>query len=176
MHPMPASPVPALLLSMSALGGCSPALDWRELRPEAGGVVFMLPCKPTVQARKLMLAGSELLLTLHACQAAEITWAMAFADVADPARVGPALQALRDSAAANIGAREPKPLPLTVPGATPQANAGRLEMSGRRADGQPVLEQVAVFAKGTRVYQATAIGPALPAEALEVFFDGLKTP
>jgi hypothetical protein len=172
MHRMRALLPPALLL----LAACSPALDWREWRPEASGLVAMLPCKPAVHARKLMLAGTEVLLTLNACQAAEATWALAFADVADPARVGPALQALRDSAAANIRASESRSLPLAVSGATPQALAGRLALTGQRADGQPVQEQVAVFAKGTRVYQATVIGPKLPAEGLEVFFDGLKTP
>lgn len=166
----------ALLLAALLLAACSPALDWRELRPEDSGAVAMFPCRPASHARRVRLAGGEVLLTLHSCSAADATWALAVADVADPARVGPALDELRRSAAANIAAHETRELAFGVPGATPNAGAGRLALAGRRADGAPVREQVAVFAKGTRVYQATALGPALPAEALEIFFGGLKTP
>jgi hypothetical protein len=166
----------ALLPVALLLAACSPALDWRELRPEDSAAAAMFPCRPSVHARKLPLAGGEVLLTLHACQAGDVTWAFAFADLGDPARVGPALAALRGSAAANIGATEPRALPLSVPGATPHPGSGRDALVGRRADGGPVQSQVAVFAKGTRVYQATAIGPVLPEEGLETFFGGLRTP
>lgn len=166
----------ALLLAALLLAACSPALDWRELRPEDSGVVAMFPCRPASHARKLPLAGGEVLLTLHACQAGEVTWALSHADLGDPGRVSLALDELRRSAAANIGAGEPQALPLAVPGATPYAGSGRSALAGRGADGRAVQSQVAVFAKGTRVFQATAIGPALPAEALQTFFDGLKTP
>ena len=37
-----------------------------------------------------------------------------------------------------------------------------------------MTEQVAVFAKGTRVVQATALGETLEAQALESFFEGLR--
>ena len=171
MHRMRALfPLAALLVA------CSPALDWRELRPEDSGAVASFPCKPASHARRVPLGGAPVLLTLHSCQAAEVTWALAVADVGDPARVGAALQALREGAAANIGAGPGQPLPLAVEGATPQPAAGRLALEGRRTDGQPVRTQVAVFAKGTRVYQATAIGSTLPDEAMEAFFGGLKTP
>lgn len=164
--------IPATL----ALAACSPALDWREMRPEDSGAAAMFPCKPTSHARKVRLTDGEVLLTLHACTAADVTWALATADVADPTRVGPALEELRRSAIDNIGARDPKPLPLTVAGSTPNAQAGRIAFAGRRGDGQAVQEQVAVFAKGTRVYQATVIGAQLPAEGVATFFDGLRTP
>lgn len=168
---MRAFPLAALLLA-----ACSPVLDWRELRPEDSGAVAMFPCRPSVHARSVPLAGGEVRLTLHACQAGEVTWALAFAELGDPARVGPALDELKRSAAANVGATESRPLALAVPGATPYAGSGRQAMRGRRADGAALVSQVAVFAKGTRVYQATAIGPALPEEGLEAFFGGLRTP
>lgn len=165
----------ALALAAVVLAACSPALDWRELRPEDSAAVAMFPCRPSVHARQLPLAGAPVRLTLHACQAGEVTWALAFADLGDPGRVGTALDELRRSAAANVGATEARTLPLAVTGATPWPGSGRQAMSGRRADGAPVQSQVAVFAKGSRVYQATAIGPALPPEALETFFGGLRT-
>jgi hypothetical protein len=51
-----------------------------------------------------------------------------------------------------------------------------MELRGRLPDGRPVLERVAMFSKGTRVYQATMFGAALDAEASETFFGGLRLP
>ena len=175
--PAPRSVLPALLCC-AMLAGCSPAQDWRELRPEGSGATLMFPCKPTHHARDLPLAGAALRLTLHACTAGDdVTWALAVADVVDPARIAATLRALRDSAASNIGAGAPTP-----------AAAGRARRdaeraiqraaayTGQRPTVKPVQMQVAVFTKGTRVYQATVLGRRIGAEAAETFFSALHTP
>ena len=98
------------------------------------------------------------------------------ADLGDPARIGPALQELLGAAVANLSAGPPRPLALDVEGATPHPAAQRVALEGRLPDGRAVQEQVAVFTKGTRVFQATAVGARLPEEGLEIFFGGLRTP
>jgi len=164
----------AVLALLGLLAACSPALDWRELRPEGSGVQLMLPCKPASHARRVQLAGGPTELTLYACTAGGVTWALAFADLQDPARVGPALQALREAAAANLGAAAPQAKALQVDGATPNPASARLALRGQLPDGQAVQEEMAVFAKGTRVYQATCVGPTLPVEDVETFFGSLR--
>lgn len=167
----------AIVLSLAAiLSACTPTYNWREVRPEGSGVVLMMPCKPDSHARRVRLAGGDVRLTLHACSTGEVTWALAEADLGDPTRVGPALAELRRAAADNLGADRETPLPLAVDGATPNPASGRLALQGQLPDGRPVHEQVAVFTRGTRVYQATCVGAQLPAEAVETFFAGLKTP
>ena len=188
-HPLPlAAPAalstaarsgPTLALACAvALGaaGCSPAMNWRELRPEGSGAVLMLPCKPASHARRLPLAGAATELTLYACSAGEVTWAIAFAALGDPARVGAALAELRAAATANLDAGAVETLPLRVEGATPNPASVRLAFSGRLSDGRAVQEQMAVFTKGTRVYQATCVGAQLPADGVETFFGALRTP
>ncbi len=134
-----------------------------------------MPCKPTPQVRSVRLAGQAVRLSLHACSAGGQTWALAYADVRDPAQVGPALAELRDSAAANLGGVQPQERsPLAVPGATPQPASLRWGLAGRLPDGQPVLEEVAVFARGTVVFQATVLGVQLPAEGVATFFESLR--
>lgn len=161
-------------LAAAALAACSPALDWREVRPEGSGVTVLLPCRPSLQERTLPLAGRPVRLLLAACSAGGQTWGVAVADLGDPALVGPALDELRRAAARNIGAAEGRPLPLTVSGATPAAQAGRVALEGRNPEGNAIREQVAVFAHGTRVVQATVLGEQLPAEGVETFFTSLK--
>lgn len=156
------------------LTGCSPTLDWREVRVEGRDAFALLPCKPAAHARQVRLGEGEVRLTLQACQAAGMTWGVASADVIDPGRVGAALQALHEASAGNLAARPGAALPLQVTGATPQAHSGRAAFAGRRPDGQPMQAQVAVFSRGTVVYQATVLGERLSAEAADTFFGSLK--
>jgi hypothetical protein len=84
------------------------------------------------------------------------------------------LDDLRAAAIANLGAASARPVPGRVEGETPNPYAGRFEITGRLPDGGVVREQLAVFAKGTRVFQATALGARLDDQALEAFFGGLR--
>jgi hypothetical protein len=156
------------------LTACAPALDWREVRPAGTVATLLMPCKPAIQERTLVLAGAPVRLSLLACTAEGQTWGLAHADVADPARVGAALAELRQAAAANVAGGTAEPVPLLVPGATPQAASLRVRFDGRLPDGRSVQVQVAVFAQGTRVFQATALGERLAAEASETFFGSVR--
>jgi len=153
---------------------CAPALDWREVRPVGGGIVLLMPCKPDSHARQVQLGPDTVRLELHACTAGGTTWALAFADVGDPARVAAALVELQASAARNLAAAELRQLPLKAEGATPNPASERVQLQGQMPDGRAVTEQVAVFAKGTRVYQAVALGAVLDAEAVDSFFGSLR--
>jgi hypothetical protein len=154
--------------------GCAPALDWREVRAEDGPVVALMPCKPKALRREVSLAGAGVTLTLQACDAAHRTWALASAEVADPARVGPVLFALRRAALANLGVAAPRvEQRFVVAGATPHPASTSIEFEGRLPSGELVSERVGVFAHGTRVYQATVFGPAVDDEGVRTFFGSL---
>jgi hypothetical protein len=159
-----------------ALTGCSPALNWRDVRPEGSHAQLLFPCKPDVQERRVALAGPPVRLVLHVCSAADLTWAFAVADMAEPGRVGPALAALQAAAAANLGSAPGAITPQAVPGATPQPGSGRSHLRGQLSDGHGVQMQVLVFARGTQVFQASVLGAALPEEAVDTYFTSLRFP
>lgn len=164
-----------VLALASAMTACTPTLDWRDVRPAGAGLQALFPCKPAVGARRLALAGVDVEMTLYACTAGGGTFAVGFADVGEPQRVDPALAQLWAAAAHNIGASgSHAAAPLRVEGMTPQARSGRQAFAGRLGDGQPVQEQVAVFSRGTRVFQATMVSPKLDVEAVETFFGALR--
>lgn len=166
----------ALLAALTAATtACSPTLDWREIKPAQGGALsFALPCKPTVQERAVQLAGQRVALSLQACAAGGVTWGLATADLQDPARVGAALAELASAAAANVQGQATTDRPAQVPGATPNAGSRHLLVNGRQPGGQPLVMQLAVFAHGTRVYQATALGERVSADAADTFFGALR--
>jgi hypothetical protein len=164
----------ALVACALLAAACSPTLDWREVRPEGSGATLLMPCKPSSMERSVRLAGDPVALTLSACTAGGQTWAIASADVGDPARVTAALDELEAAARTNLAGGSAQTLALAVAGATPNPASRRVQFSGRLGDGTAVQEQVAVFALGTRVFQATVLGPQLPAEGVETFFGSLR--
>lgn len=163
-----------VLAGAAGLAACAPALDWRQLRPDGWGIVVSLPCRPVSQARQVPLAGAPVELLLMACGADGHTFAIASADMADPARVGPALQALGAAALANVRGQREADQPAAVPGMTPQPAARRWVVRGLRPDGSPVREQVLVFAHGLRVFQATVVGPAADDAHARPFFESIE--
>jgi hypothetical protein len=164
-----------LICCALALAACTPALNWRELRPEGSQARLMLPCKPASHARRVAIAGEMIDMSMFACSAGETVYALSFADVKDPARVGAALDELGRAAQANLqspsGAASQ---PAAVAGMTPHPQAAQWRLSGRLPDGRAVQERVLVFSHGTRVYQATMLGATLDAEAQETFFSALR--
>lgn len=163
-----------LILSCAKLAGCSPALDWREVRLPESQLLPLFPCKPHAQERRVPLAGKQARLTLHVCSVGGQTWSLAVADLADPALIALAMAGLLASATDNIGGAPSRPAPFLVPGATPNSGSLRSRLQGKLPDGRLVHMQVAVFTHGTRVFQATVLGEEVATEAAEVFFDGLR--
>ena len=176
-HPAARTITGAVLGSLLwALAACSPTLDWRQVRPEGWGLVASWPCRPTLQVRPVALAGPAVALGLLSCSAGDHRFAVASADVADPARVGPALQALGAAAQANVQGVIESERAAVVPGMTPQPAARWWRVQGRLPDGQPVREQVLVFAQGMRVFQATLVGPLADEALAKAFFDSIELP
>ena len=157
----------------AALPACSPALDWREVRPDGGAARVLCPCQPKSQTRQAALAGARMPMTLLSCEADGQTFALAHAELGDPARVSPALAEMAAALVANLQAAPPRTEPLAVPGMTPNADARRLWLRGRLPDATPVQEQAALFAYGTRVYQAAVLG-AQRGAAADAFIDSLR--
>lgn len=160
-----------LLLTFTA---CTPTLDWRESHPAGSGVHALFPCRPVAQSREVALGAASLRMTIHACRAGDALYALGHADVDDPARVGAALVALRDAAARNLHADAPPMQALAIPGMTPHAQAGHVRLVGQRPDGTPVREELALFARGTTVYQATVLGETLDAHAVQTFLSEMR--
>ncbi|HSW07775.1 hypothetical protein [Aquabacterium sp.] len=162
-----------LALSLATLLACSPAIDWREMQPEGAHLRMAMPCRPASHQRSVALAGAPVAMTLLACQIEGGTFAVAFAELDDPARVGPALVALIEAARSNVRGQAVTLSPAQVRGMTPQPAAQQWRMNGTLPDGRAVVSQGVVFAHGMRVYQATVVGERPGDDAVRNFLDAL---
>jgi len=160
--------------ALSVLQACSPTFDWRSVRLPDIPLVTELPCRPARFQREVTVAGVPLQLFMLSCEAGGVTYGVATAEVSDPAKVDPVLFALRDSAAAAIRSADSTAGALNPGGITPFPGNTSAHLHGRRPDGATIEEAVRVFARGTRVYQASAVGASLPDAALRPFEEGLR--
>ena len=168
--------VNAGLAALLALAGCSPALNWREVRPEGTRLNLLLPCKPDKAQKLVPLGGRPTPLSMLGCDADGATFAVAIADVGDPLQAASVLALWQDLTLANMKAAPAsrQPLPLNVPGASPGTPATRLQAQGQRADGTVVSGQAAYFAKGSQLFQVVMYAPHITPEVAETFLYSLK--
>jgi hypothetical protein len=167
----------ALALGIAAAAtACSPALNWREFVPEDSGLSMTFPCRPDRHARAVTLAGSPVKMEMLACSAADVTFAVSFVDLTDPARVSAVLAEWRLVTMSNVQGVAGATTPVRVVGMTPNDQAVLVTVDGKLPDGAPVHEQSAFFVRGLRLYSASVVGAKLDPSAAGTFFGGLKFP
>lgn len=156
------------------LAACVPTLNWREIQPEGSELFAMFPCKPERFARGVQLGGTKVEMRMSSCVVNGVTYAVAHASIAEPAKVAVAMTELRAAITANIAGSASELGAVSVPGMTPNPLAQRVTLKGHGADGEALQEQAVFFAKGLRVYQASIVGPKIDPEAADTFIAGLR--
>jgi hypothetical protein len=173
-------------LALVTLVACSPALNWREVRPDGFeaskfSLRVMMPCKPDHAKQPLALAAagspvgaSAAQFHLTACQASGMTFSLGSAVVADEAAARAARASLGLTLAGNIGAKPQALKAFAVSGASLPGE--RFSATGKRADGRAIGMEVLMFHAGTVVVQAVVSGAPdkLQSAAAEEYFATLK--
>jgi len=174
-----ARPVLALLLFAAAVSACSPTFNWREVRTDGAPLQALMPCKPESAVRSVPLGGAPTTLHMQSCDAGGLTFAVAWAELDDAARVPEALAQWRGAALAAIRvepglAMDPKTQwPAKVRGAA--ATQG-LAAQGSTHDNRPVQMRAVYFSLGSQIFQGALYGAQLPETEVSTFFEGLRLP
>ena len=168
----------ALLVATVFAAGCSPAFNWREVRPDNTRLLALLPCKPDKAEKVVPLGGRPTPLAMVGCSTGGATFAVAVADIGDAGRAANVLSQWQALTLANMkAAPTSEASPLKVPNAagTPVALFPvLLHGRGQQADGQPVEGWMAYFAQGSQLFQVVVYASKLPAGVADTFFASLK--
>ena len=164
------------LAGLLVLAACSPAFNWREVRPDGTRLSLLLPCKPDRAEKVVPLGGQATTLAMLGCDAGGATFAVAVADVGNAAQAAPVLALWQDLTLANMKAAPSsrRQLPLVIRGASAGIPVVRMLALGQRADGSAVSGQAAYFAQGSQLFQVVMYAPNIDAEAADTFFSSLK--
>lgn len=171
---MPRSFIAAILLAAAGTAGCSPALNWREVRATPSALKAVMPCKPDKAMRQVPMAGRQVDLEALGCDAGGATYAVLFADIGDASRAGEALGQWKAATLANLRSAAAQENAFYPPGAIRLRQSLQVVASGQRSDGSAVQSQAAYFAQGRHVFQAVIYSDQIRPEAAEPFFSGLR--
>jgi len=180
------------LFAVAALLGCSPKLDWREVRSAADVYAVSLPGKPQVVTRDVELplatGPQKVSMTMTSAGVGPTMFAVGVAHL--PASVpqdAAALQAsmafFRDGLLRNIGVRgadrETTPPPGKIGSAALRASTafeaqGQLARAGEKPE--PARLAARIYVVDDRLYQVVAMGRAsdLPDHEIETFFTSFR--
>jgi hypothetical protein len=170
-------PLAALLMALLLLSGCTPTLDWREVRGSDAPFTVLLPAKPAVRTRQIDLEGAKVMMTMTAADADGVTFAVASAPVASPDAVGPAMNAMKTALVRNIDGtvRKEQPSPTDY-GPIQAVDIEAIGKREKKTGSEPLLMFARFAAKDQRIYQAVVIGPekAVTKDAVDTFFTSFK--
>lgn len=164
------------LLGSFVLPGCSPALNWRDVRLDQTPLQALFPCKPERAAREVTLGDQVLTLNLLACDVGDAKFALAFADTADASGTGALLAQWRRATLANMRATTSHDVPADLKSLGALAPTASLLANGLRPDGRAVALQTVYFAVGARIFQASVYSDTAQPQVAETFFSGLRYP
>ncbi len=157
-----------------ALAGCSPSLNWREVRGNDAPYSVLLPAKPSSFARTVDLNGLKVEMSMTGAEVDDMNFVVASARITDAAQREAALATMQQGMLRNIGAERHTEKKVMLDGGIP---ATEIEASGRAGrDGRPMLLRARFAIHGEHVYQAVALGPGsqLSPETAETFLSSFK--
>lgn len=168
----------ALLLAVGGCVACSPTFNWRTLQPEGTPLEALMPCKPESASRMVPLVGTPVELHMHSCDTGGLTFAIAWAELADAAQTPAALASWQAAslAAIRVDATDPSAFeawPVKVSGASMVQG---VQARGSGHQGQAVQAHMAFFEKDRKIYQAAIYGARIDGAAQVAFFEGLVLP
>lgn len=173
----------SLLAALALLAGCSPAYNWREVRPADPAVSVMLPGKPASLTQRVKLDGLDLPMSMTGAQAEGAAFTVACAALpaaqADAAARERVLAAMRSGMTRNIAGTEERAEPVEV-ALIDAAGAGRGRATGLRVvvngtvKSRPTRMLAVFVGEGARACQAVAVGETLPDEQARQFTDSLR--
>lgn len=156
--------------------GCSPALNWREVRHADAPARVLMPCKPDVAARQIVLREQATVLHMQACSAQGFDFSFAAMALPPGWSAAQALQAWQQASLATWDAR------------AQAVQTQAFSITGASSDALPV--QWAVQASGRHVrslwfaapgwvYQTAVYAPIQSRDVqsvAETYFSGVSLP
>lgn len=162
----------------AVLVGCSPALNWREVRIGTAPLRLLLPCKPDRAERDVVMGGVELPLLMLGCAADGVTFAVSHVRAPDAAAAQALLEGWKRVVLLHLQAHDVAEQAWIPAGAWQMPQSVRLLALGRGTDGRTVMLQAAWFgvidAAGVHLFHAIVLSPRPRPEAADAFLAGLS--
>jgi hypothetical protein len=163
------APVLAVTLVLVA---CYPELDWREVTSASGGYTVLMPARPDMAQREVLVAGVALMMSMTSVRREGMAFGAAYADIPrDHARHAEILAAARDALVRNIDGHIASTREITIDGA-----AGQEFQADGKVGRHSMRLAARVLIGGSRFYQVVYVGRegSLPESDAELFLGSFR--
>lgn len=157
-----------------ALMGCSPALNWRDVRFESGPLRALFPCKPDHGTRVVPLGAGEVSMTMLGCEADGVLFTLARVDAPDAAQAVSLMAHWRQATLASAHAQKVQETSFVLKKADPQLAPVRIQADGKGPDGAALSVHVVWVKAGPALYQAAVYEAVGRASVASTYFEGLS--
>ncbi len=158
------------------ISACSPALNWREVRPNGSSLVGLLPCKPDHGARAVPMGSKAVTITMMGCDANGATFTLAYVPVHDVGEAAIVLTQWQAATISTLRGQTLSTLPFALKGSQAQPAPVQVRVLGMRPDGKPVNLQAVWFAVDGQVFQVAMYADQVQPAVAEAYFSGLRLP
>lgn len=167
------------LLGIGASVGCTPDLNWREIRSQQGTARVLMPCKPEQATRTVTLQANQKVVStqlhLQACEAGRMQFALGELKIPLESKPETILESWRLASLAALKAQHSQS--LTQPRQVNRNN----QMPGLQTRVETDLHQAqwAWFVVGNTIYQFGVYGAPDDKklnEIADIFFSGIEWP
>ena len=165
-----------IFITLLICQGCSPTLNWRDVRAEPSPLLALFPCKPERHTRTVALAAHSVTMTMLSCDADGATLTLAYADLKDASLVPAALAHWQAATLGNVQAGPVVKQSFSFKGVSALPPPVQLFTQGVRQDGVALALQAAWFSVDALVFQATVQSQTGPHPAAEPYFAGFRLP
>lgn len=164
-----------VLVMIVGLAACSPDHNWRTWRANTASLVGVVPCKPDVAQREMMVDQARVSLHMQSCDNQGLRFALAWATL--PAGADPQVFMMQwqKASAHALKAQQPAQA-LNKPNVRGALHTAWWAMQGQDHRGQMIRSEVVFFSDAQHVYQAAIYGQTVTDEAVAPFWEGLKLP
>lgn len=152
-------------LTLLALTGCYPDLDWRELQSREGGFAVMFPARPREVTRELELGGTKLRMHMLSTETGGMAFGVGYAEIPNGIDGNVLIAATRDGLVRNIGGRV-----FDERAVTPDGLIGQEFHAEGTADERPMRMSARILVGHNRLYQVLFVGPQEAAETVDLPF------
>ena len=153
---------------------CSPALNWREVRPDGASLFALFPCRPDQGVQTVALGEHEVKMTMMGCEAGGAMFTLAH--VALDGSIDPEVLRVqwRLGTLASMQGEPGNEEPFELKKASASLSPTQIRAAGKRANGSPVEMRATWFAVGGVLYQAAVYADHGVDEVARTYFDGIR--
>jgi hypothetical protein len=156
------------------LQGCTPTLNWREVRLDAAPLLALFPCRPDQGVQAVALGERVVKMTMLGCEAGGAMFTLAHVDRGGSVDDEALVALWQSGTVASMQGVQTSAAPFVLKNVSTSPAPRQIRAAGKRADDSSVVLRAAWFAVGGAIYQVAVYADRDNDDVVQSFFEGIR--